>query len=238
MKTILIIDDEERIRRIFGALLVREGYRALDAASPVEANRIMTTERIDCILLDINLPQLQGDLLFDVIQAFHRDIKVIVTSVLPLDDQRRLVNGAADYYDKSESMNVLKEKVKNVLGEDRKRKIAIIDDDPHIRILYRNLFVQAGYHPVTMGDAKEAFDFLKKELKDIDLILLDIAMPHISGLEFFDMIKKECPNTKVLVSSVFTEDQQKYFVFNADDYFDKSTGNAALLKKVEQLVGA
>lgn len=67
------------------------------------------------MLLDIKMPEVNGTILYDIISVFHKGIKVIVSSVYPLDDQKSLIKGAVDYYDKSEGIKVLKEKVKRAL---------------------------------------------------------------------------------------------------------------------------
>src|SRR6185436_3469735 len=106
--------------------------------------------------------------------------------------------------------------------------------DPGIRSLYRKLLMEAGYFSIEAGDSQEVFQFLKDQIKDIDVVILDIAMPRISGLTFYEMIRTAYPNAKVIVASVFSEDQQKYFLFGANEYFDKSASNEAFLYKVEK----
>jgi len=115
MKTILIVDDQERIRQLYKLIFTKEGYSVLDASCADKANEIVKVKKIDLILLDIKMPEVDGAILFETTKMFHPGIKVIVSSVYPLDDQKNLIEGAEDYYDKSESVKVLKEKVKNVL---------------------------------------------------------------------------------------------------------------------------
>lgn len=238
MRTILIVDDEERIRIMYGRLLTREGFKVLQAANAVHANEILKDNKIDVVLLDINMPDIKGDALFELIRAFHQKTKIIVSSVYPLEDQERMIQGAHDYFDKSESMQVLLQKIKaNLPRPERHKKILVIDDNPQIRNMYRRILREAGYYPIDMSDTSEALDYLKKNIRGIDLVILDLAMPKISGIEFFETIRRTNPQAKVMISSVFSEDQQKYFIFNANDYFDKSMGNKALLEKVEHLVG-
>jgi len=122
MKTILIVDDEKKILSVYGKILCREGYNVLKTADAQEAHEILIRNHVDLVLLDINLPKVDGSILYEIIEMFFKDIKVIVASVYPLEDQRILVKGAVDYYDKSDSLKVMIEKVKTALSDLRKDK--------------------------------------------------------------------------------------------------------------------
>jgi CheY-like chemotaxis protein len=116
------------------------------------------------------------------------------------------------------------------------KTVLIIDDDARLRFLYKRLLSKSGYSPIDTSDGYETISYIKEHIRDIDVVVLDLAMPKISGIELFEVIKRNNPNAKVIVSSVFSEEQQKYFIFNADGYYDKSSGNDALLQKIEHLV--
>lgn len=115
MMTILIVDDEERIRNIYGRTFRREGFKVLEAANATEAYEIMTSWRVDVILLDIHMAGVDGVVLYDAIRMFHRHARVIVTSVFSVESQKSLIKEATDYYDKSESIRVLVQKVRTGL---------------------------------------------------------------------------------------------------------------------------
>jgi CheY-like chemotaxis protein len=115
MKTILVVDDNDRIRNIYGKAFSREGFRVLESSCADEANEILLIEKVDLMLLDINMPAVDGSVFHLVTKMFHPDIKVIIASVYPLDDQKLLIKGAEDYFDKSEGLKVLIQKVKTVL---------------------------------------------------------------------------------------------------------------------------
>ena len=117
MKRILIVDDEEKIRRIYKELLIAEGYDVIYVSNAVEANELIKQKPIDLILLDINMPEVDGSLFYQLIDMFHKKSKVIVCSVHSLEDQRKIIEKAAGYYDKSQGIDILRKKVKKVLGD-------------------------------------------------------------------------------------------------------------------------
>lgn len=117
MKKILVIDDEEKVRRIYSRLLTIEGFEVIEAQDADCANEILKKDDIDLVLLDIKMPIVDGSILYEIMQLFHKKVKVIVASVYPLDEQKRIIRGATDYYDKSEGIDLLLTKVKRVLKD-------------------------------------------------------------------------------------------------------------------------
>ncbi|MCB9757948.1 MAG: response regulator [Candidatus Omnitrophica bacterium] len=119
MKTILIVDDQTRIRQILGRVLMNEGFHVIKAKDAMQAQQVLKEgKKVDLMLLDINMPQVQGDTLYDVVQAFHYRTKVIVCSVLPMDEQSKKIPGAVDYYDKTDDLSILLKKIEEVFKKE------------------------------------------------------------------------------------------------------------------------
>jgi len=116
MATVLVIDDEEKIRGVYATMLKREGHRAIEAESAEAASDLMLKHAIDLVLLDINMAEVDGAVFYEIIRTFHRRARVIVASVYPINDQKQLIEAADDYYDKSDSLKVLLEKIKALLN--------------------------------------------------------------------------------------------------------------------------
>ena len=124
--TILIVDDEEKIRSVYCKIMKRQGYHVIDAASAGEAYNLLLENAVDLILLDINMMDVDGTEFYEIAQVFCGKSKVIVSSVYPLEDQKKLIKGAADYYDKSDSLQVLIRKVNRLLGNKQGNRICDI----------------------------------------------------------------------------------------------------------------
>lgn len=122
MKNILIIDDEKRIQDIYTVILTKEGFNVIQALSAVEANEILKRVEIDLVLLDIKMPRVEGvgidgTIMYGVMKLFHKNVKVIVSSVYPIYEQRRLIPDAEDYHDKGQGAEILLKKINNVLQD-------------------------------------------------------------------------------------------------------------------------
>lgn len=122
MKRILIIDDEYRIRRIYTNLLTMEGFDVIEASNAIDAHEILKRSVIDLVLLDIKMPKINGSEMFDVIDQFHKQVKLIVISVYPLFVQKQAIPGANDYFDKSQSIEMLLKKIRLVLDDKTKKQ--------------------------------------------------------------------------------------------------------------------
>ena len=118
MRRILVVDDEEKIRRVYLSLLKQEGFEAIEASSAAQAHGILERKTVDLVLLDIKMPAGDGDRLYEFVQSFYKEAKIIVASVYPVDEQRRMIKDAVDYYDKSQGTEVLLSKVRMALQDE------------------------------------------------------------------------------------------------------------------------
>jgi len=115
MKRILVIDDEENIREIYIRILVEEGFLVRQASDAKRAFNLMIREQMDLILLDIKMPEINGTTMMEVIKEFDPNLKVIVTSVYPVERQRQMIPGALNYHDKSQGLGSLLMKINEAL---------------------------------------------------------------------------------------------------------------------------
>ncbi|OQB09552.1 MAG: Sporulation initiation phosphotransferase F [Candidatus Omnitrophica bacterium ADurb.Bin205] len=236
MTKILIVEDEEKVRRMYNTMLKNEGFEVIEAPDAMQASCILNKEPVDIMLLDIKMPQVYGSIFYDMMQRSYKKVKVIVASVYPIDEQKKMIEGAADYYDKSQGLDLLLEKVKKAERAIKQQKsILVIDDEPRIRKIYRHYLEEYGYRIIEAHDGNAGLDILRKS-NEIALVILDLAMPRQSGFEVYEQMKKEFPGIKILVASVFNQNDQQFFLPNADEYYDKSEDAAGLVKKIEKLI--
>lgn len=122
MEKILLIDDDIKIRAIYREVLESEGYQVIESGDWNEATSILPLHRdTHIVLLDINMPEMSGDELFNAIRLYNPKIRIIMFSVCPVDEQRHLVYRADDYFDKSDGTEKLIQKVKRIIACDQSR---------------------------------------------------------------------------------------------------------------------
>lgn len=98
-------------------------------------------------------------------------------------------------------------------------RILIADDEKDIRQLLRDYFEMQGFFVMTAGDGSEA---IKKSSMEPDIILLDIAMPKLNGLEVCQRIRMHvsCP-ILFLTARITEQDRINGLVIGGDDYIQK-----------------
>lgn len=126
MKRILIIDDERRIGQSYTVLLSEEGFEAKHASNAQEATNLLIRERFDLVLLDIKMPEADGKIMYEVIREYDSHMKVIVSSVYTIEEQVHSILGASAYHNKSQGVDILVAKIKEVLnGKDAEKRISM-----------------------------------------------------------------------------------------------------------------
>jgi two-component system KDP operon response regulator KdpE len=122
MKRILIVDDERRIGQSYTILLTEEGFEVKHASNAQDATNLLIREHFDLVLLDINMPEVDGKAMYEVIREFDRNMKVIVSSVYPIEEQVQSILGACAYHNKSQGVDILVTKIKEALVDRARRE--------------------------------------------------------------------------------------------------------------------
>ena len=107
-KTILIVDDEKPIVEILVYNLQKEGYNTLEANDGLTAVEIATTKKPDLILLDINIPYINGEkLLQDLRKTSNIPVIMVTSRNSEIDEALSISYGADDYITKPYNPNIL-----------------------------------------------------------------------------------------------------------------------------------
>ena len=120
-------------------------------------------------------------------------------------------------------------------------KILLVDDDPLVVRMYEKKLTNDGFSVTTAGNGKEALEKLNVEIPD--LMLLDIMMPDINGLEVLKRVKA-ATKTKNLPVIMLTnvgggdEDAEKGLELGAVAYLTKATNRPAdIVAKIKEVLG-
>ena len=92
--------------------------------------------------------------------------------------------------------------------------ILLVDDEPMILNVGREILETLGYTILTAQDGTSAIKLYKKSKKSIDLVILDMVMPEMGGGEVLDEMKKINPEVKVLLSSGYSLNGQASRIIN------------------------
>ena len=112
--------------------------------------------------------------------------------------------------------------------------ILVVDDDKNTRRLFRAVLENAGYTVSAASDGAEALELMDSE--HIDLVVLDIMMPHMDGYEFTKALREVENNLPILMVSAkqLPEDKKKGFLVGTDDYMTKPIDEEEMLLRINR----
>lgn len=116
------------------------------------------------------------------------------------------------------------------------KKILVVDDDPINRKLIVKILSKKGFDAVEAGNGVEAFSILEKE--SFDIVLLDIVMPVMDGIEFLKEIKLKPEYLNLPIIILTTDDTKKVEALNlgANDIIIKPISPVTLLETIEKYI--
>lgn len=128
------------------------------------------------------------------------------------------------------------EKIKGAMQPENAEKILIVDDEKDIRKLVGIYLKRQGYQILEAENGKQAID-LVRENSDIDLIIMDIMMPEMSGTESCAVIR-EFSSVPVLFLTAKTQEPDKNEAYDTggDDFLSKPFEQGELIRKVKALI--
>jgi len=113
-------------------------------------------------------------------------------------------------------------------------KILIVDDEENIRYLYEQELIDEGYETVLAKDGKECLEMVQRESPD--LILLDIRMPRMDGLEAIGKIIELNKNIPIIINSAYSTYKDDFMSWAADAYVIKSYDLDTLKKTIKDVL--
>lgn len=216
MTKILIIEDSKTYNNTLFALLRKPQFEILQAYTLEEAhNTLENNDDIEYILLDLVLPDGEGDeLILELSQSDYKGKIIVLTG--NSDIQRRnylFEHGVVDYFSKDTPLKTLTldiQKLIHNLSQNKEKNILVVDDSSFVRKAIENILTSKNYNVILAKDGQNALEILDVN-QNINLILLDLEMPKVSGIQLLEKIKSNnlIKDIPVIVLSS-SEDRQKY----------------------------
>ncbi len=115
-----------------------------------------------------------------------------------------------------------------------KKKLLVVEDEESLRLLYEEELKAEGYDVLTAGNGREAIRQL--ETGKPDLIILDIVMPVMDGMEALGRIVSQERKIPVILNTSYSGYRQDFMSWAADAYVAKSHDLTDLKKKIQELL--
>ena len=250
-KQILLVEDHKAQSQALKEMMQNNGISVDQAFDGESAFRLLNLNDYQCVILDLNLPDISGLDLLDKIKEVEKfaSLPVIINTAMELDKTSvtrlmKYANAMVVKTNKSsdrliDEVNLFLNKISSTLPPPAKakslgstigktgikgKKVLIVDDD------MRNIFalssaMQSYEMEVEIaGDGEEAIAKLE-DITDIDIVLMDIMMPKMDGYEAMRHIRKQNKWARLpviaLTAKAMKDDREKCIEAGANDYITK-----------------
>jgi len=231
--TILCVDDDPEILAILKEYFTSQGFNVVTATNGVEAMFQVQRCEPKAIIIDLFMPRLGGLGALDRIRRLLPEIVVILISGIPgvLEMVAEAGVSVAGVFAKPLDLGALREtlaragvrapKQPGKVSAPGRRRIIVVDDEPEIRDLLVEYLRDKGFEALGVGDGQEALQRIPEFGPHI--VLLDIAMPRITGVEVLKRIKALPQQMAVIMVSGIedVETARQTLALGAADYVTK-----------------
>ncbi len=189
--SVLIVDDDPLMQELLRSYLVRLGYIAVVATNGEEGLYLARKIRPEAILLDVNMPKMDGWTMLAQIKknSLLTDIPVIMTSIENESEVGQLL-GATDYLTKPVNRDQVLQVLRRYhIGDVSTALVMIVEDEPVTLELLATQVRNCGYRVFKAENGQVALEHLAD--KKPDLILLDLMMPVMDGFQFIQQLRSQ-----------------------------------------------
>lgn len=192
--TLLIVDDETEFLVSLERPL-KTKYNVLVTNKSTEVIEMLRSSHIDCILQDIQMPELNGLELLKEIKFTYPHIPILIMTGHGdnEDTVKALKYGASSYIKKPIDIYLLLDEIKRVTevhtgNIGRPARILLVDEDKDFTDKILKILNQHGHDVTAIARGEQALSLLEKQFYDI--IFMDIQMPNMKGFEFLEKVKQ------------------------------------------------
>lgn len=115
-------------------------------------------------------------------------------------------------------------------------RVLVVEDELNIRLLIGFILQQMGWEVVEAQSGDDALEVLESE-EAFDLVITDILMPYVNGIELIEALKREYPSLPILVTSAHTPESQEALEKGANLSLPKPFSKQQLVESVRALAG-
>jgi GAF domain-containing protein/DNA-binding response OmpR family regulator len=250
-RRILVVDDNATNRRILMKLIERWGMVGRESGSPREAlGWVVGGERFDLAVVDLHMPELDGVALATAMRATDAGATTSVVVLSSLGVHERDNDSVAAFLIKPVKPSALYDAlatslagrptavpvrpsgrdIDRDLGARRPLRILLAEDNPVNQKLALRLLDRMGYHADVAGNGLEAIAALEGAAYDV--VLMDIQMPELDGLEATRRIRRRWPSDGLrivaMTANAMDGDREACLAAGMDDYIAKPIAPDAL----------
>lgn len=255
-KNILVVDDNYTNREILAAQLTQWKFIPLMAESGWQALEMLAAHKIDLIICDMNMPEMDGIALAKSVRKVSPEMHIILLSSAGNEQSRTeshlfnvILSKPAKHHvlykhiiDQLKNGNNLPKEphpVKTQFSLDFAKQypldILIAEDNYVNQKLSVHILEKMGYKPDVVSNGHEVLNAFTK--KRYDMVLMDVQMPEMDGLEATQFIRTHMSEQPVIIAmtaNAMTEDREICLKAGMDDYLSKPMKLSEVIAALEK----
>lgn len=194
-RRVLIVDDEENMRKTLAEILRDEGYQVTTAATGEEAVRLCQRRNFEAVLMDVRMPGIDGVEAFRQIRRHHEGVRVILMSAYSIESLKEaaLDDGAIAFLPKPLDLD----RVIDLVAEARDTAILVVEHEEETAAALQKGLRERGYRVTITKDPLDALELV--EQIQFDLIFLETSLPAMNGLELYLAIRRITPGAVAIM---------------------------------------
>lgn len=237
--SILIIEDSALFYKQLIKKLKAFHYQVTLAKTLHDALEKLMYETFDLIILDLNLPDGEGELILQNLNFIEKLKIIIYTSDVDKDRRNEWFRyGVLNYLSKNDPLSYVIQEINTVmkaLKDNTFYSILIVDDSKFVCNQVSSLLIPRNYRLSIANTAEEATAYLK--VKKFDLVILDLELPDMHGSKLLKAIRHDYTALQIPVF-ILTGQESQYSVgdllkLGANEFFKKPFVSELLLHKID-----
>ncbi len=250
VKEILVIEDNKASQESIVRLLENRDIRITASDTGSDALSLLGKQHFDCVILDLTLPDMTGfDVLKELQDTGQKNVPVIVYTGKELTKEEItelnkythsiIIKGVISPERLLDEVSLFLHSLSTHLSEEqqrivaklhdpeellKERKILIVDDDMRNIYALSKKFTDIGMEVFTAENGAVSLQMLKDN-PDIEIVIMDVMMPVMDGLEAIKQIRKQSQYKKLpilsLTAKAMAEDKEQCMAAGASDYLTK-----------------
>jgi len=242
---VLLIEDDESARNQLGRVIEKEGFKVISAENGTSGMNIFKSESPEIVITDLVMPGMDGLEVMRRVKKIDAQSQVILITAYGESDTAisALREGALDYLKKPIDFDMLllalgraREKIFELEQSSPYPTILLVDDDDGARTRFERELVKEGWEVVSAANGSEALDIFKE--RKIDIIITDIKMPKMNGLELLHEVRQISDDCEAIILTGYGDESSaiKAMRDGAMNFLKKPVDLDQLIISVEKAV--
>ena len=217
---IVVIEDDQALCEVMSKKFKDQGFNVATKTSATEGEELLERKIPDVILLDTSISGANSIDTFKKIKERLGDKcpKTILLGTTPPDSNIEEIKklGVVEYLQKPLNTEGMKSAIDKLLDKNNKLKICIVDDNKPFCDSLKSALSSGGYDVDTAYSGDEALTKMTNE--EFKIVILDIRLPDVNGVEIYEKIKNLRPGIGVIFVSGYSQDENVKMIAKNNNY--------------------